>query len=188
MITLNLLPENYKSELNLEKTRRFVIFIFTSLGFMVVIFTFLLFAEFVFLKIENQSWLERLENEKATEKGKQILELEKNIKTTNEKISIVAKVQEDALSISSIIESLSVVIQPEAHLNSLTINRDNKKTNIAGFALTRDAVLSMEAALKGNEFMQPGTLISPKTNILKAEDIDFSFTFSIKTDGTDIKK
>lgn len=188
MITLNLLPEKYRSEFNLEKARRFIIFIFVSLSFVVVIFSLLLFAEMIFLKMENKAWLDRLENEKATEKGKQILGLESDIKKTNEKISIITKAHADTLDVSAIIESLFYIARPTTHLNSLTINGETKKINIAGFAGSRDAVLSIEQTLKENKLIQTETLISPKTNILKAEDIDFSFTFGIKKNDIDSKK
>lgn len=188
MITLNLLPEKYKSEFDLEKSRRFMIFILISLSFMVVVFTLLLFSEFIFLKFENKAWLERLEREKATEKGKQILGLESDIKNTNEKISIITKTRGEALNVFAIIESLFPIERPNSYLNSLTINGENKKANISGFAGSRDAVLSIEQDLKENKLIQDGTLISPKTNILKAEDIDFSFIFGIQKNEVDIKK
>ncbi|MBI3671316.1 hypothetical protein HY249_00780 [Candidatus Azambacteria bacterium] len=180
MITINLLPEEYKKEYNLEKARRFSVFVFLSLYFIILIFIALLFGADIFLKTEMKYWVDNIENEKSTEKVKQVLGLEDNIKVANDKISIIQKAQEEHINAFEVLLSVSPLISDSVYLQNLTINSDLKKVSMSGFSLTRDEVLKLEGLLKSDAFVRKDSVASPRSNILKKSDIDFSFSFDLK--------
>ncbi|MEK7453009.1 MAG: hypothetical protein AAB614_02125 [Patescibacteria group bacterium] len=180
MITVNLLPEEYKKEYAIERSRRFFVFVFLSLYCIIIMFFVLLFGAGTFLKIETKSWVERIDAEKSTEKIKQVLSLEDDVKVINNKIKIIQRARGEYFNLADVIISISPLFGDGIYLKNLTINVDEKKINMSGFALTRNDVLGLEDFLRKNEFAREDSLIFPRSNILKSEDIDFSFNFNLK--------
>ncbi len=180
MITINLLPEEYKKEYAFEKARRFSVLIFLSLYFIIIVFTALLFGVAAFLKIETNFWSNKIESEKSTEKVQQVLSLEESIRNINKKISIIKKADKESVNIVSILNNLSNIMNEDMYLKTLTINSETKNVNMEGFSSTRDDVLNLEEALRKSEWIDAETLVSPNSNILKEKDINFSFAFKIK--------
>ncbi len=180
MITINLLPEEYKKEFAYEKTKRFFTFVFLSLYFIVIVFSLLLFGAYFFLKVELSTWQEKIDAEKTDEKVKRILGLEETIKLTNKKIQTINNAKKEKTEVSKLIESIIPAVGDRIYLTSLSLNADAKKVSLSGFALSRDDVLKFESFLKNSQFVKEGTLVSPKSNILKRENIDFQFSFNIK--------
>ena len=180
MIKINLLPEEYKKEYNLEGLRRLSVFVFLSLYFIVAVFIVLLFATHIFLETESKSWLGQIESEKSTEKVKQVLGLEDDIEIVNNQINIIRTAQARPFDASNVLSSIASVVERNVYLSSLSLNSEKKQISISGYALTREAVLDLEKSLKENEWVDGATLVSPRSNILKKEDINFDFTFDIK--------
>jgi len=188
MINVNLLPEEYKKEYKLEKARRLAVFIFLSLYITVIIFFGLMIGTYFFINSESKVWAAKIEEEKSTEKVKQVLSLEQDIKTANNKIDIISNSLKNGSNVAGILKSISSVSDNRSYFENLSLNFITKKASISGYSLTRDAVLEMSDKLQQNEFIDPQGFQNPKTNILKKDDIDFSFLFNIKSNESDSKK
>jgi len=188
MITVNLLPEEYKKGYKLEKARRFSVFVFLSLYFTIIIFSILLFGAFMFLKIETNAWYDRVQSEKSTEKVQKILALEESIRAANKKILIVNEARLENKNTSELMEGIAKVTTDNLYLKNVNINMKLGKVSMSGFANSRDDVLSFEKKLNNIQWIEDGSLVSPRSNILSQNDIDFTFSFKIKKDESDIKK
>ena len=188
MIRINLLPEKYKKGYKIEKTRRFFVFLFLSLYFVIFVFTILLFGSYYFLKTESDFWSENLELKKSDENIKSILELEKDIKKTNKKINFVYKINSNKIVVSDLIENISSLISDGVYLKSLSLNANTGDVNLSGFANTRDNILTLEDRLKNSNWVDKSSFVSPKSNILKKKNIDFTFSFKLKTNDIRSKK
>jgi len=180
MIKLNLLPEEYKKEYNLEKTRRFVKFVSVSLYFILFIFILLIFFGYFYLKFETRSVISKIDSEKTTQKIKDIFNLEDNIKLINKKISIIEKAKAEKIEISEILQTIASFDNQDTYFKNISINGQIKKVSISGFALNRSAVLAVKEAIKNSPIVEKESVFSPKTNILKEKNIDFNFTFKLK--------
>jgi hypothetical protein len=180
MIKLNLLPEEYKKEYNLEKTRRFIMFVSVSLYFISFIFILLIFFGYFYLKFETKSIISKIDSEKTTQQIKDVFSLEDNIKLVNKKISIIEKAKLESTNISKILEEVSYFDGSDSYLKNINVESQSGQVSISGFALNRDAVLLVKEAIKNSDMVDKDSILSPKTNILKEEKIDFNFIFKLK--------
>jgi|GEM_PF-6409718 len=180
MIKLNLLPGEYKKEYSLEKTRRFVVFVAASLYFVSATFILLIFFGYFYLKFETSSVISSIDSAKTTQQIKDVLSLEDDIKLVNKKIDIAEKAKAESVSMSDALKSIASFDNPDSYIKSITIDSDLKRVSIAGFASTRDAVLLIKKAIEESDAVDAESLESPKSNILKEENIDFTFIFNLK--------
>ena len=180
MLTLNLLPEQYKREYALEIKTRFAVFVFISLAVILAVFIVLLFSAFFYLRIQVNSMEESLVNQRTAANAKPMLSLEKDIKALNAKIGIAAKARSDIFPVAPALEKIALLIKQGAYLKSVSLDNKTGAVNIAGFASTRDLVLDLKGDLVSSEFVKPDSIQDPIQNILKDKKIDFTFTFQLR--------
>ncbi len=188
MINLNLLPEEYKKEYKLEKTRRFIIFVFMALYFISFIFIMLLFFAYFYLKFETKSIILKIDSEKTTQQIKDVFNLEDDIKLANKKMQIIEKAKTENKNITKILEDIVYFDDDNSYFKNIMINSQTGQVSISGFALDREAVLSIKEAIKNSEMVDERSIISPKSNILKEKNIDFNFKFKLRSDELKSKK
>ena len=99
MLTLNLLPEQYKIEYNFEKRRRFIVAVLLSLCVILIIFNALMFATYVFLKTQNQALSGALVFQNSEDDAKRLSSLEKNVAVLNGKIVKVTKAKNEDFNV-----------------------------------------------------------------------------------------
>ena len=179
MLTLNLLPEQYKIEYNLEKRRRFIVAILLSLCVILIIFNALMFATYVFLKTQNQALSGALVFQNSEDDAKRLSSLEKNVAALNGKIAKVTKAKNEDFNIADLLEKISEISGRESYLETVSIDSISGQVNIGGFAKDRSAVLELNDALLKSEFVSEGSLLNPIQNILKSKDITFVFNFKL---------
>ena len=180
MLTLNLLPEQYKREYALEIKTRFAVFVFISLAVILAVFIALLFSAFFYLRIQVNSMEESLVSQRTAANAKPMLSLEKDIKALNAKIGITAKARSDIFPVAPALEKIALLIKQGAYLKSVSLDNKTGAVNIAGFASTRDLVLDLKGDLVSSEFVKPDSIQDPIQNILKDKKIDFTFTFQLR--------
>lgn len=179
MLTLNLLPEQYKKAYIFEIRMRFVVFIFISLAVILVILAALLFSTYLFLKIQTNSFRDSLEAQKKAASAQPIASLEKDIKSLNAKISSLEKAKSEIFPVAPALEKISFLIKRGAYLKSVSLDNETNKVALMGFAATRDLVLNLNSDLLSSDFVKSESVQNPIQNILKDKKIDFSFNFQL---------
>lgn len=179
MLTLNLLPEQYKKAYTMEIRMRFVVFIFISLAVILIVLSALIFSTYLFLKIQANSLQGALDAQKQAASAQPIASLEKDIKSLNAKISVLAKSKSEIFPIAPALEKISLLIKQGAYLKSISLDNATGKVIIAGFAATRDLVLNLNSDLSAGDFVKRDSVQNPIQNILKDKKIDFSFDFQL---------
>lgn len=180
MITLNLLPESYKIEYAFERKRRLIIFTIVVLCAIVLVFNTLLFSTYLYIRVWNSSAVGELEKQKSEESVKRIDEMESNVKNTNAVIETLVLVKKDITVAGPALEQMALLIKPGVYLKSIALNASDGVVNLTGFSKSRELVLDLETALNHSDFVVPGSVRSPITNIFTSKNIDFSFTFKVK--------
>lgn len=179
MLTLNLLPEQYKIEYNLEKRRRFVVAIFLSLCVILFVFNALMFATFIFLKTQNQALSGAFVFQNSEDDAKRLSSLEKNVSALNGQIARTTKAKNENFNIAGLLEKISEIPDAGSYLETVSIDNISGKVNMGGFAKDRESVLKFYDALLKSEFVSDGSLLNPIQNILKSKDITFVFDFKL---------
>lgn len=179
MLTLNLLPEQYKKEYEFEKRKRFIVFSLVSFGMIFLVFLALLFFTYAFLSIHKRSLQEALAVQRSTDIIKRVATLEKEVQQANSKISSVFQLNSSIRKAAPILDNLSKINIPGLYFTSITFDNDTRKVVINGYASRRELVLKLEKELSNNKMVKVGSLESPIQNILHSRDINFKFEFVV---------
>lgn len=177
MLTLNLLPQHYQEEYILEKRKRFTVSFMISFCLIAVAFSALLFATYFILTIRENSLEAALASRRQGDTSKELSAIKDGVRSLNKKISELKAAEVGVVPLGPALERLTLLIRPGLYLKSVSIDALSAKVTVSGFADTREEVLSLGAALDASDFVKPGSLESPITNILKEKAVDFSFSF-----------
>lgn len=177
MLTLNLLPDQYKNEYALERKRRFVAHISIIMFFIAILFNVLLGSVYLFVFTYEQSLRQSIETQTTTDTVKRLSVIEKKVRELNANIGILANADKDIISLAPVLERITALVGQDAYLKSVSIDASTKTISVTGFAKTRSAVLALAEALQKSDFIAEGSVKNPIKNILKEENIDFTFTF-----------
>jgi len=176
MIKLNLLPPKEKKEIELADFNYLIVSFGVYLLFILIIFSLLLastyFCLVIFLK--TQSLL--IEDKKGNKENQSLVETEENIKQANQQINKVFIKERDLIVWTPIIEELAQIVPNGIYLNSFSSQTDTNRINISGWANKRDTLLLFQESLEKSPYFVE--IKSPLSNLIKQEDIDFSFSFS----------
>lgn len=177
MLTLNLLPDQYKNEYALEKKRRFVAHITIILVFIAILFNVLLGSVYAFVYTYEQSLRKSIETQTTTDTVRRLSAIEKNVRTLNARIDVLAGAGKEIIPLAPVFERITEQVGPDAYLKNVSIDAKTKTVSVTGFAKTRSAVLALADALQKSDFVAEGSVKNPIKNILKEEDIDFNLIF-----------
>jgi Tfp pilus assembly protein PilN len=179
MLTLNLLPEPFKEEYRYEKKKRLVMSLGISLCLIVIVLDALFFSTYLFLRIYQGTFDDGLVALRQSEVALRLAEVKRNTRALNARISFLDKARSEAVSAGPLLEKVARLVEEGVYLRSVSMDASARTVNILGFAETREAVLALEEALSGSDFVAPDSLKSPVKNILKEKDVEFSFTFTL---------
>jgi len=179
MLTLNLLPEQYKEEYRFERKKRLIVSVGISLSLIFFVCNALLASTYVFLTIYQKSFEDGLEARQTSEVAVRLAEVKKSIRTLNTNVALLQGMRGEIFPVAPILERISLLVKPGIYVRTLSFDAVSKTVQLAGFAQTREGVLELADALSGSDFVLPGSLESPVKNILKEEEIEFTFTFQI---------
>lgn len=179
MIKLNLVPKTGKDIYNIEITRRFIVF--ASIGSFIIFMAFisLLSAIYFFIYLQLTPEIKRLEAEKQAEKTKKVEEFEKQIRDTNTKLNLISSAKTQTAPISQIVNKIIVISSGKnSYLKNIFIDKSSAKASIKGFSLNREQVVKIQENLKNETAF--ADINAPYSNLLKQDNINFSFDFKIK--------
>lgn len=179
MLTLNLLPEPYKEEYRFEKKKRFVVSVGISLSLILFVFNALLVSAYIFITIYRTSFESNLKGRETAEVTVRLERIKKQIRSVNTKVTTLAGIEHDIVSVAPVLERIALLIRPEIYVSTFSFDTVSGAVQLAGFAETRNAVLALEKALAESDFVDPGSVKGPISNILKEENIRFTFTFQL---------
>lgn len=183
MLTLNLLPDQYKSEYALERKRRFVAHITIIVVLIAILFNVLLGSVYAFVFTYEQSLRQSIETQTTTDTVKRLSVIEKNVRELNARIDILTKAGKEIIPLAPVFERVAQQVGQDAYLKNVSIDAQTKTVSVIGFAKTRAAVLAFADALQKSDFVAEGSVKNPIKNILKEEDIDFNLTFMFAHNG-----
>lgn len=179
MLTLNLLPERSKLEYAFEQKKRLIVFVFITLCGITFTFDVLLGSIYFYMKAMQSSVVKELELQETDEGTKLIFQIEKSVKNTNSTIAGLVSVVKERTVAGLVLEKITLLAKPGVYLKSLSLNAGQGTVSIDGFAETRELVLDLESMLNKSDFVVPGSVSSPITNIFTSKNIHFSFTFKV---------
>lgn len=180
MLTLNLLPEQYKYEYRFEKKKRFFVFVILSCSSVMALFAALLVSVYLFLQIQEKSLKETFEIQQSAQYVRHASDLEKEVNAANVKIDALEKARKQMFPVSPALDRLTALIKPGLYLENFSLRSAGREVSMSGFAESRDLVLELESLLASNEIVESGSVYSPIRNILKNKDINFTFRLQLK--------
>lgn len=177
MLTLNLLPDYQKKEIRLEYIFRKTLFL--GAGIIVILGIFILFAFSIKLILQNkfEELEKKTETEFVTAELSQIKEKEEVLNEFNRLLSTIKEISELKVHWSQVLIKLAEDIPEEVTLSQIIVDKKGKIT-LTGFSPTREKLLSIKDTLETSP--QFTDIYSPRSNLIKKEDIDFFFSFKLK--------
>ncbi len=185
MKIINLLPQQEKERLRLEKRKRLInileVIALISFGCMVLV---LLSVKFYIL---GDAVLQKTILAEAQKKYQtaDFIKTRDEIKNYNNKFQILRSFYNNEVYFSSILSELSLVERPDGiYLTNIYLSWKDPNTvegNVSGFSSTRDSLLSYKAKLEENPNIKKVSF--SQKSWVKSKDIDFYFTFEIAKNG-----
>lgn len=174
MINLNLLSTKEKDRIKLKKNfllTKNVIFVI-SLALIIIIISLL--STRIILNIYAKDFEKTLENEKNLLSTTKRASLEKSTKELNTQLNMISYIQKEYVKWSKILIDSAKVVPNGVKINSLELNKNNKKVTILGLAKNREVLLEFQNNLKNLNYF--ANITSPLSNLLTKENIEFQFT------------
>lgn len=182
MITLNLLPPEEKKNLYLKKVNE-LLWIYSG-QILIAFFVFVLLSGLIWFYLSSQIKIvdKELNSYEIGIKKEAFDELNKKIEKANAQIMEIQKIQADHNYFSQLFEELVGLIPAGIRLENISIQPQattKKETaritmNISGHAPTRDNVIKIKEGLENSIYFDE--VESPLSNLVKAADIDFTFS------------
>jgi len=169
MLKINLISETQKNEANLRQIYKFIKkFSFFTISLVILITSSFFFSEKILSK--NYSYL-KSEEQNVSNNFKKYNE---RVKTINDKISGVEKIQSEFIPTSNFFPLFSKIIPIGVTINSLNLSPITKSIRFTGVAKDRESLLNFKSNLENNTLISGATL--PLKNILEKENISFDIT------------
>jgi len=178
MITLNLLSPQKKKEFQKKFN-----FILVQRCFLIIII-FLSFTSLLFFgaKLYQGNRLDKLKKEveqtTLTLPSGENVTISKDVQDINYELSYLNNLQKNYIKWSDFLIDFNITVPSGITLSSLSLDQKTSLVLISGKAKLRDNLVAFQNNLKNTSFLSE--LESPISNILKKEDIDFSFQAKLK--------
>ncbi|MBI4708839.1 MAG: PilN domain-containing protein [Candidatus Portnoybacteria bacterium] len=176
MIYLNLLPPEEKVNISRGLALRRGIAFGSFFLFLIFIFLVLLASIWFYLFIQAQSIENIIKKNEPSQENKTLLEFKKEVGELNLGLQNAVQIEGQIKRYSSMIEELASLASGGIKFKELSF--DENKVSLAGLALTRAELLAFKEALEKSSNFE--NVESPLSNLLKQNNIDFSFVFKIK--------
>ena len=177
-ILLNLLPEEKKKEIQKRKVIKLVIWQEVLIILSIVFFISIAYGSNLALKIQLGG-LEKASLEEENLGGyNRVKEYEKEFQEINEKVSFIAKIQENHFHWQVILAEFNELVTNEIELDDLISN--DYEIIVNGKARTRESLVALQERVTSSECFFDVQV--PLSDIVVREDIDFQLSFSINRD------
>lgn len=177
MIKINLLPPQYKTEIEGRKYK-FPIFalLFLSLAILILSIGIILIAQNLqkntLFAFENQNIA--YENYLDTDGNKLI---EDDIKEIESLSGIVSQVLDNRYEWLDILLEINEKLVPGITIRSMSVEKSENKIEMAGFAAGRQDLLNFEQQLEDSDYFE--NIILPSSNLISPINISFKLSFNV---------
>ncbi len=180
MISLNLIPEKLKKEIEFKKLLSFINKAILILIILLLLYLFVFLAGNYILNkhYQNTKASFALTNQGATTKTN-------NLDTINKKINFIHTVQANRIIWSKLIYDISLTDNGGINIESLSFSKEKKILNIRGEARTREELLKFKTALEEIPYLEE--IVFPLQNLFKKSDISFDINANLKSYDFGIK-
>jgi len=171
---INLLPPIEKEKLELDNFNQLFFFLAIRIAIFLLIFTFLLITTHYCLSIllkEQKRLIEINENDIRIQ---QLIKMEEKIKNVNQQLDKINLKQKELVIWTPILEELAKITPSGVYLVNFSYNLSVNKINLSGWAENRDKLINFKDSLEKSSLFV--NLESPLSNLIKQNDINFSFT------------
>ncbi len=175
MIKLNLLPPKEKRKLELANLNRLVVFLAIRIAIFLFIFTLFLittyYCLFVLLKEQKRS----IEINRNDVRIQHLTKMEEKIENVNQQLDKINLKQKELVIWTPVLEELAKITPSGVYLMNFSYRLSGSKINLSGWAESRDKLIRFKDSLEKSPLFV--NLESPLSNLIKQNDINFSFTF-----------
>lgn len=180
MINLNLNPTSHKKQIRREIILRILALSAAFLVVWTLVFFVIAGQAWLILSIQNDALKERFEIEERTDTAQKTLAFEQTLKDANIFLSYTSTIRKEPYDdVVFLLEFTTSLIPEGITLRSFDLATAGGKLVLGGKARYRNDLLAFEKRLKEHpEYF--AEVISPISNVLRPQDIDFSFSITLK--------
>ena len=179
MITLNIVPQELKNEIQFNGIYGSIKNFMQTLTIVLILFA----VSLLVIKLVMQEKLVATVNETAVI-VKNTENFSSRARDINNRVGMIEKIQGDAVSWSYLVELLAKKLNDDISFSRVILNKNAASITIFGHADSRDGLLSFKQMLEETPALSDINL--PIRNILEKNDINFEI--SAKIDDYDFKK
>lgn len=173
---MNLLSHKQKNAIQRDVFNRFL-FVFLGIAFLwAMVFLVLAYNSVLYLELQIPAVQERLRVEQETQKANIVMEVESGIKDLNKVLLTIDTIRKkESFNFPYILRVLGRMAPEGVVFRTITFR--GKGIGIQGHAERRAGVLALKKSLEEEPIFT--NIVSPLSNIVKEQDINFTFNFSI---------
>ena len=149
-----------------------------------IVFAITVSAAYQYLFIQNNALRDRIENALVAKETQEARELEDQIRSLNVLLLKIEAIQaEQGYDASMLLERIAPMVPAGSSLDSFIYSAGTQLIVLRGNARLRSQVITLQKRLE-----EEGLFLhveAPLTNLLKSEDVDFSFTITLKENEHD---
>jgi len=174
MLSLNIIPNELKKEIEFHNFSKSTKIILYSISFSVLFYTILLFGCYFYLRsyfseISSQNVIITKSTDNYT----------KQIKDINKQIKYIEDIQKDSTIWTTVMEDLFNNLADDIKLSKASFSRRDGSITIAGIAGSREGLIALRKYFENNDNF---SIISfPIQNLVEKENINFEINLQIKS-------
>ncbi|MDO8557942.1 MAG: hypothetical protein Q7S09_01975 [bacterium] len=177
-MSINLLPEQAKKNLQFEELNWRVMF-FGEMFFLLLLFlSLLMFGQELFGQWKVRELNQRIANLSNVSEVKEITKFQGQLRLFKNDIERMNRIQEEQLRAFGAIKDLIALIPPVIQLTTLSVDIQAQKIVFSGMAPTRSQLLLLRDKIQ-KESSGYGDINFPLANLLRETDIPFTFSLTI---------
>lgn len=179
-MAINLLPPKFKQEKKVKKIAKVVSIFLTTVFIILLIVTISLWIA----NHETKENIVKFDNKIAEQKNilLRYKETEENINAINLKLGKIETVDSNRILWSNLITELSKLTPSQVQIKTLTLDQQNKKVGLTGYAETRNDIARFKEKMSGSKYFKNVTFSSSTR-----DEEQSNFSFSISSEIGEIK-
>ena len=166
MLTINLTPKNIKEEVRLKR----IYSLFKNFSYIIIIIIIAASSSLLIAKFMLQNSFNQIVGD-STLVTKNTQNYNIDVKTINDKLASISKVQNEYAVWSALLERITNLMNDGIKLNFIKLNRADNSLRISGHALTRESLLAFKDAIEKDKIFSNVDI--PLKNLFDKNDIDF---------------
>ncbi|MEX2145294.1 MAG: hypothetical protein WD712_02910 [Candidatus Spechtbacterales bacterium] len=178
MMRFNLLPQKYQSHFKDEIMARIFYTVTLFILTWMVVLGILVFASFQFLLVQNALVAERIAGAQSVREIAEAEEFEEKIVELNRLLLRVEEIKNtEGYDAGFLLGHLAPMVPAGSNLKKFTYSTSGNKLFLEGRADLRTQVITLQNRLESDPLFVK--VDYPFSNLLKAENVDFSFTLTL---------